>query len=59
MVLPRMAALAELLWMRPEARDYADFMARLPRLVEVYRLYGWTYRARSLNPDDEKDKARN
>ncbi|MBQ9576072.1 MAG: beta-N-acetylhexosaminidase [Muribaculaceae bacterium] len=56
MVLPRMAALAELLWMRPEARDYADFMARLPRLVEVYRLHGWTYRARSLNPDEEKDK---
>ena len=52
-VLPRMAALAELLWLQPEEKDYQDFKARLPRLVEVYKRYNWTYRAKSLILENE------
>lgn len=43
-VLPRMAALAEVQWLDPALKDYEDFKARLPRLFEMYKLYGWTYR---------------
>ncbi len=52
-VLPRMAALAEVQWIQPEGKDYGDFKARLPHLVDIYKLYGWTYRAKSLTHDDD------
>lgn len=52
-VIPRMAALAEVLWLEPQDKDYLDFKARLPRLAEIYKLYNWTYRAKSLISDDE------
>lgn len=56
-VLPRMAALAEVQWLPAELKDYQDFKARLPHLVEVYKHYNWTYRAKSLiQEDEEKDK---
>lgn len=56
-VLPRMAALAELQWLPAELKDYQDFKARLPHLVEIYKHYNWTYRAKSLiQEDEEKDK---
>ena len=42
-VLPRMAALAEVQWMQPERKDYQSFRNRLPRLIDLYRLYGWKY----------------
>ncbi len=58
LVLPRMAALAELQWLQPEEKDYNDFKARLPRLVEMYKHYNWTYRAKSLVMENE-DKAEN
>ena len=51
-VLPRMAALAELQWLQPEDKNYSDFKARLPHLVEIYKLYNWTYRAKSLVLED-------
>ena len=57
-VLPRMAALAELQWLQPEEKDYNDFKARLTRLVEMYKHYNWTYRAKSLVMENE-DKAEN
>lgn len=57
-VLPRMAALAELQWLQPEEKNYDDFKARLPRLVEMYKHYNWTYRAKSLVMENE-DKAEN
>jgi hexosaminidase len=57
-VLPRMAALAELQWLQPDLKDYDDFKARLPRLVEMYKHYNWTYRAKSLVLENE-DKAEN
>ena len=52
-VLPRMAALAEVQWLRPADKDYDDFLARLPHLVDIYKHYGWTYRAKSLTEKDE------
>ena len=52
-VLPRMAALAEVQWLHPDLKDYQDFKARLPHLVDIYKRYNWTYRAKSLILDDE------
>ncbi len=52
-ILPRMAALAEVQWLQPEEKDYQDFKARLPHLVDIYKHYGWTYRAKSLTQEDE------
>jgi hexosaminidase len=52
-VLPRMAALAEVQWIDPSQKDYQDFKARLSHMVEIYRHYDWTYRAKSLLQDDE------
>ena len=52
-VLPRMAALAEVQWLLPADKDYDDFLARLPHLVDIYKHYGWTYRAKSLTEKDE------
>ena len=53
-VLPRMAALAEAQWIQPEAKDYQDFKTRLTRLVDIYKLYQWTYRAKSLVEEEEE-----
>ena len=36
MILPRMAALAEVQWTLPEKKDYANFTQRLPQLMEIY-----------------------
>lgn len=36
MILPRMAALAEVQWTLPEKKDYRDFAQRLTRLMEIY-----------------------
>ena len=52
-VLPRIAALAEVLWLNPQDKNYQDFKDRLPRLTNIYRLYNWTYRAKSLTTEDE------
>ena len=53
-VLPRMAALAEVLWLEPQDKDFKDFKARLEYLTEIYKLYNWTYRAKSLVEEDEE-----
>ena len=50
-VLPRMAALAELQWLNPDQRDYADFLTRLPRLTDIYKAHQWTYRSKSLTEE--------
>ena len=55
-VLPRMAALAEVQWLPFEQKDYQDFKARLPRLAEIYKHYGWTYRAKSLVHEEDEDQ---
>ena len=52
-VLPRMAALAEVQWIQPQDKNYEDFKTRLPRLVDIYKRYGWTYRAKSLTEEEK------
>ena len=42
MVLPRMAALAEVQWLQPERKNYDAFIVRLKRLNEIYDLHNWT-----------------
>lgn len=41
-VLPRMAALCEVQWMKPENKNYDNFKLRLPRLTDIYKMYGLT-----------------
>lgn len=43
MVLPRMAALAEVVWSPKEARDYPDFAQRLEMQFERYTAMGATF----------------
>lgn len=43
MLLPRLAALAEVAWTQPALKDYKDFEARLPRLIEMYKRMGVKY----------------
>ena len=48
--LPRMAALAEVQWTRPERKDYEAFKKRLTRLTAIYELYKYHY-AKHLWPE--------
>ncbi len=43
MALPRMAALAEAVWSIEPRRDWGDFSARLPLLLDRYEAGGWNY----------------
>lgn len=43
MVLPRMAALAEVQWMQPEKKNYEAFLKRLLSLIEQYKYHGYNY----------------
>ncbi len=43
MLLPRLAAISEAQWMTAEARNYDDFLKRLPRLKSLYRLKNYIY----------------
>lgn len=43
MVLPRMAALAEVQWSEPAKKDFATFLPRLNRLLGIYDLLGYNY----------------
>lgn len=43
MVLPRMAALAEVQWTQPELKDYECFTKRISKLVNLYRRDGFNY----------------
>jgi len=55
-VLPRMAALSEVQWMQPDARNYQNFKSRLPRLVDIYKLHNWTVRMKSVLTDEDDKK---
>jgi hexosaminidase len=44
MALPRMAALCEVQWRIGDTKDYADFLARLPRMLAVYDAMEYNYR---------------
>lgn len=57
MMLPRGAALAEVQWSFPEAKDYEKFKnERLPRLIKIYELYGYNYSRRIYIDADEPSK---
>ncbi len=43
MELPRLAALSEVQWCDPQARDYAGFTRRLLQLVHQYDAWGYNY----------------
>ncbi|MBR3855388.1 MAG: family 20 glycosylhydrolase [Bacteroidaceae bacterium] len=43
MELPRMAALAEVQWCKPENKDYEEFKLRLMPLIAMYDLYKYNY----------------
>ena len=43
MILPRMAALAEVQWTAHEKKDYADFTQRLLHLIDLYQRDGLNY----------------
>lgn len=43
MLMPRIAALAEIQWTQPEKKDYNDFLNRLPRLLEIYDREKYNY----------------
>lgn len=50
MVLPRMAALAEVQWTPAERKNFKEFVARSRRMSDLYDLYGYEY-ARHLWKD--------
>ena len=41
--MPRMAALCEVQWCKPENKDYEDFKQRLLSLVNIYDMEGYNY----------------
>ncbi len=43
MVMPRIAALSEVQWSKPEQKNYADFLNRIPRMIDLYNLYQYNY----------------
>ncbi len=43
MVLPRMDALSEVQWTQPEKKNYQDFLTRMPKMFEIYDIYGYNY----------------
>lgn len=44
-ILPRMAALSEIQWTKPENKNFDGFLQRLPSLLKVYRDKGYDYRS--------------
>lgn len=43
MVLPRMAALAEVQWTQPDRKDYKNFTCRVLKLMKLYERDGLNY----------------
>lgn len=43
MLLPRLAAMSEVQWLQPEAKDYEQFLVRLASLQQIYRRLGYKY----------------
>lgn len=53
MALPRWAALCEVQWSQPGKKDYADFLARLPRLADIYAAEGYNYAKHVFNAKED------
>jgi hexosaminidase len=43
MTLPRMAAMAEVVWSSKEERNWQDFTSRVENLMGHYEVHGWNY----------------
>ncbi len=43
MLLPRLDAISEVQWCRPDQKDFEDFKVRLPRMLQLYDLMGVNY----------------
>ncbi len=57
MVLPRMAALAEVQWLQPNEKDFEAFKKRVDSLRHIYELYGYKY-AHHLWPSEFRKEAK-
>ncbi len=57
MVLPRMAALAEVQWLQPSEKDFEAFKKRVDSLRHIYELYGYKY-AHHLWPSEFRKEAK-
>lgn len=42
-MLPRAGALSEVQWVMPAQKDYQQFLQRERRMLDIYRLYGYTF----------------
>ncbi len=43
MLLPRLAAMSEVQWLKPEAKNYEQFLVRLESLKQTYRRLGYKF----------------
>lgn len=43
-MMPRIAALAEIQWSKPENKNMQDFLKRLKHQLEMYKVYGYNYK---------------
>mgnify|MGYP000319173231 CR=1 FL=1 len=43
-MMPRIAALAEIQWSKPENKNIQDFMERLKHQLDIYKVYGYNYK---------------
>ena len=43
MLLPRLAAMSEVQWLKPEEKNYEKFLERLPALEQAYRRLGYKF----------------
>lgn len=43
-MMPRIAALAEIQWSKPENKDIQDFLRRLKHQIDIYKFYGYNYK---------------
>lgn len=43
-MMPRIAALAEIQWSKPENKDIQNFLRRLKHQIDIYKLYGYNYK---------------
>ena len=51
MLLPRLSALAEVVWSQPQARNWSDFYQRLQQLRQYFEQSGYNYCQADLNSD--------
>ncbi len=43
MIMPRIAALSEVQWVKSEKKNYKEFLTRLPRLLNLYSKLGYNF----------------